>query len=99
MSAAADWGLAIPILVWFAGYVALLSAFVPRMRDRSKVTSEARSALMGRIGGRYTNIVTLKLFARPTDQAAYVRDAVDFHTGRYLAQQRLITAFGTLLAL
>jgi ATP-binding cassette, subfamily B, multidrug efflux pump len=28
-----------------------------------------------------------------------VRDAVDFHTGHYLAQQRLITAFGTLLAL
>src|SRR5256886_1205892 len=99
MSAAADWWLAIPIVLWFAGYVALLLVFVPRMRDRSKVTSEARSALMGRIVDSYTNILTLKLFARPRDEDAYVRDAVEDHTGRYLAQQRLITAFGTLLAL
>jgi ATP-binding cassette subfamily B multidrug efflux pump len=99
MSAAADWWLAIPIVLWFAGYVALLLVFVPRMRDRSKVTSEARSALMGRIVDSYTNILTLKLFARPRDEDAYVRDAVEFHTGRYLVQQRLITAFGTLLAL
>ena len=98
MTAAADWWLTLPILVWCAGYVSLLVFFVPRMRDRSKVTSEARSALMGRIVDSYTNIITLKLFARPRDEDAYVRDAIDFHTGHYLAQQRLITAFGTLLA-
>src|SRR5499426_1016213 len=99
MTAAADWWLTTPILLWVAGYVSLLAYFVPRMRDRSKVTSEARSALMGRIVDSYTNIVTLKLFARPREEDAYVRDAVEFHTGRFLAQQRLITAFGTLLAL
>jgi ATP-binding cassette, subfamily B, multidrug efflux pump len=99
MTAAADWWLALPILLWSAGYVSLLAFFVPRLRDRSKVTSEARSALMGRIVDSYTNIITLKLFARPRDEDAYVRDAIDFHTGHYLAQQRLITAFGTLLAL
>jgi ATP-binding cassette subfamily B multidrug efflux pump len=98
MTAAADWWLTIPILMWFAFYIGLLFYFVPRMRDRSKVTSEARSALMGRIVDSYTNIVTLKLFARPREEDAYVRDAVDFHTGLYLAQQRLITAFGTILA-
>src|SRR5215813_9337381 len=99
MTAATAWWLAVPILFWFAGYIGLLVFFVPRMRDRSKVTSEARSALMGRIVDSYTNIVTLKLFARPREEDAYVRDAVEFHTGRFLAQQRLITAFGTLLAL
>jgi ATP-binding cassette subfamily B multidrug efflux pump len=99
MTAAADWWLTIPILLWSAGYVGLLVFFVPRLRDRSKVTSEARSALMGRIVDSYTNIITLKLFARPRDEDAYVRDAIDFHTGNYLVQQRLITAFGTLLAL
>jgi ATP-binding cassette subfamily B multidrug efflux pump len=99
MTAAADWWLAIPIVFWFAGYIGLLAFFVPRMRDRSKVTSEARSALMGRIVDSYTNIVTLKLFARPREEDAYVRDAVEFHTGRFLFQQRLITQFGTLLAL
>src|SRR3954463_8146693 len=98
MTAAADWWLSTPIVLWSAGYIGLLVYFVPRMRDRSKVTSEARSALMGRIVDSYTNIVTLKLFARPREEDAYVRDAVEFHTGHYLAQQRLITAFGTLLA-
>jgi len=99
MTAAADWWLATPIVAWFAGYIGLLVYFVPRLRDRSKVTSEARSALMGRIVDSYTNILTLKLFARPREEDGYVRDAVEYHTGRFLAQQRLITAFGTLLAL
>src|SRR5215211_6559026 len=36
--------------------------------------------------------------ARPLEEDAYVRDAVEFHTGHFLAQQRLITAFGTILA-
>jgi ATP-binding cassette, subfamily B, multidrug efflux pump len=99
MMAAADLWLALPVLGWFAGYIALLIYFVPRMRDRSKATSEARSALMGRIVDSYTNILTVKLFARPHDEDNYVRDAIDRHTGRFQAGQRLITAFGTLLAL
>ena len=99
MTAAADWWLATPILIWFVGYNALLVYFVPRLRDRSKLTSEARSLMMGRIVDSYTNILTVKLFARPHDEDQYVRDSVDHHTGRFLAQQRLITAFGVLLAL
>ena len=97
MMAAADLWLTIPILSWFAGYVALLVYFVPRMRERSKVNSEARSALMGRIVDSYTNILTVKLFARPHDEDQYVRDAIERHTGLFLAAQRLMTAFGTLL--
>jgi ATP-binding cassette subfamily B multidrug efflux pump len=97
MTASADLWLTVPILAWFAGYVALLFYFVPRMRDRSKVNSEARSALMGRIVDSYTNILTVKLFARPRDEDDYVRDAIDRHTGLYQAAQRLMTTFGTLL--
>jgi ATP-binding cassette subfamily B multidrug efflux pump len=98
MTAAADYWLTAPILLWFVGYVALLYYFVPRMRDRSKVSSEARSALMGRIVDSYTNILTVKLFARARDEDNYVRDAVDRHTGLFLASQRLTTLFGTILA-
>jgi ATP-binding cassette, subfamily B, multidrug efflux pump len=99
MLAAADLWLAIPVVLWFGGYIGLLVYFVPRMRDRSKITSEARSALMGRIVDSYTNILTVKLFARPRDEDDYVKDAFVYHTGRFLAGQRLITAFGTLLAI
>jgi ATP-binding cassette subfamily B multidrug efflux pump len=97
MTASADPWLATPLLLWFAGYVALLAFFVPRMRDRSKVNSEARSALTGRIVDSYTNILTVKLFARASDEDRYVRDAIDRHTGLFLAAQRLMTVFGTLL--
>src|SRR5688572_17201468 len=97
MTAVADAWLTVPILAWFAGYVALLWYFVPRMRDRSKVSSEARSALMGRVVDSYTNILTVKLFARPRDEDNYVRDAVDRHVDRMLEAQRLLTWFGTLL--
>ena len=99
MTASADAWLTVPIFGWFAGYVALLWYFVPRMRDRSKINSEARSALMGRIVDSYTNILTVKLFARPRDEDNYVRDAVDRHVDVFLAAQRLLTMFGTILNL
>jgi ATP-binding cassette subfamily B multidrug efflux pump len=99
MTAAADAWLTIPILLWFAGYVGLLWYFVPRMRDRSKINSEARSALMGRIVDSYTNILTVKLFARADEEDNYVRDAVDRQVGTFSAAQRLLTVFGTVLNL
>src|SRR5262245_6986501 len=97
MTASADAWLTLPIFAWFAGYVGLLWYFVPRMRDRSKISSEARSALMGRIVDSYTNILTVKLFARPHDEDEYVRDAVERHTDVFIHAQRLLTMFGTLL--
>jgi len=92
--ASADAWLALPISVWFAGYLMLLRAFVPRMRDRSKQVSEARSMLTGRIVDTYTNILTVKLFARGRREDAYVRDAIDEHTGLFYASLRLNTLFG-----
>src|SRR6516225_2559693 len=44
-----DVRLAVPVLLWFAGYAALLRFFVPRLRHRSQGMSAARSALIGRI--------------------------------------------------
>jgi len=97
LTASADRWLAAPILLWFCGYASLLIYFVPRMRERSKVSSVARSTLMGRIVDSYTNILTVKLFARAREEDQYVRNAVDDHVHLFLASQRLLTAFGTLL--
>ena len=90
--------LAIPMLVWFVGYGVMLRAFVPRMRDRSRAMSEVRSALTGRIVDSYTNILTVKLFARATDEDAFVREGVDLHTSTFHRQLRLTTTFGLTLA-
>jgi ATP-binding cassette, subfamily B, multidrug efflux pump len=96
--ASADAWLALPVLVWFAGYLVLLRVFVPRMRDRSKEVSEARSVLTGRIVDTYTNILTVKLFARARHEDAYVRDAVDEHTGLFYASLRLNRLFSLSLS-
>jgi ATP-binding cassette subfamily B multidrug efflux pump len=95
--ASADLWLALPVLVWFAGYIAMLRYFVPRMQNKSKVMSEARSMLTGRIVDTYTNIVTVKLFARARDEDAYVREAIDTHTGRFHESLRLNTLFALTL--
>ena len=95
-----DVRLAAPVLCWFVGYGFFLRYFVPRLRDRSREMSEMRSALTGRVVDSYTNILTVKLFARPSDEDAFVRSAVDDHTAKFRHQLRLITLFGlTLTAL
>jgi ATP-binding cassette subfamily B multidrug efflux pump len=96
--AAADRWLALPVLIWFAAYLVMLRVFVPRMRDRSKEVSEARSLLTGRIVDSYTNILTVKLFARAREEDAYVREAVDEHTSMFHANLRLNTLFGLTLS-
>ena len=95
--ASADPWLALPILIWLAGYLVLLRVFVPRMRDRSKDVSEARSVLTGRIVDTYTNILTVKLFARARQEDDYVREAVDEHTDLFYRSLRLNTLFSASL--
>ena len=95
---AADLWLALPILVWFVAYAILLWIFVPRMRDRSLDVSEARSLVTGRVVDTYTNILTLKLFARAREEDAYVRDSIEMHTGHFHASLRLNTLFTLTLS-
>ena len=93
----ADWRLAVPIIVWFVLYGWVLSRFLPQMRERSRAMSEMRSVLTGKIVDSYTNILTVKLFARARDEDAFVRDAVDEHTETWRAQQRIGTWWGLCL--
>ena len=50
----------------------MLCFYVPRLRDRSRAMSEVRSALTGRIVDSYSNILTVKLFARAEDEDRFV---------------------------
>jgi ATP-binding cassette subfamily B multidrug efflux pump len=88
-----DWRLGMPILAWFVGYAATLRYFVPRLRDLARVSSEGRSLVMGRVVDSYTNILTVKLFARLVDEDAYVRDAIDDHHDAMRAHTQMITRF------
>jgi len=89
--------LAIPTVIWMVGYATFLRIFVPRMRDLSRVSSEARSQVMGRVVDSYTNILTVKLFARARDEDQHVRESLDEHEARMRAHMRWSTLFvGTL---
>jgi len=55
--------------------------------------------LTGRVVDSYTNILTVKLFARAADEDAFVRDAVDEHTEAFRDQTRMTTAYPCTLGL
>jgi ATP-binding cassette, subfamily B, multidrug efflux pump len=97
LMALADWRLAVPTALWFASYVFFLRYFVPRMRDLAKASSDVRSLVMGRVVDSYTNILTVKLFARARDEDEHVREAIDAHTAAIAAHMRLITRFMSTL--
>jgi ATP-binding cassette subfamily B multidrug efflux pump len=88
-----DWRLGLPTLVWSIGYLAFLWYFVPRMRDLARASSEIRSLVMARVVDSYTNILTVKLFARLADEDAYVRECIDEHQAAMGRHMRLITQF------
>ncbi len=90
--ARADVWLALPLVVWVAGYVGLLAWFIPRIRQRSWKASEAKSKLMGRIVDGYSNVLTLKLFAHTRREEAYVAEAMAEQTGKLRGMTRLTTA-------
>ena len=93
LMAAVDWRLGAPVLAWFAAYLLFLRHFVPRMRDLAKASSEVRSLVMARVVDSYTNILTVKLFARLADEDAYVRESIDEHQAAMGRHMRLITQF------
>jgi len=99
LMASNDLRLTIPVLLWFAGYAALLRYFVPWLRVRSRRMSDARSQLTGRVVDSYTNIQTVKLFARPRDEDEFVRAAMDDLTEAHRDQLRLSTLWGLTLNL
>ena len=97
--ASVDWRLTPPILLWFCGYAGILFYFVPRLRERSRAVSEMRSNLTGRVVDSYTNILTVKLFSRARDEDAFVREAINQHTGAFRDQTRMITGYVVMLSL
>jgi len=95
--ASSDARLAVPVLLWFVGYIVLLRAFVPRMRDRSQRMSEVRSALTGRVRRQLHQHPDSEA-VRPAHRRGRLRARrVDEHTKAFRRQLRLITFFSFTL--
>lgn len=89
----------LPILAWAIAYSLLLRQFVPRAVALSAKQSDARSALLGRIVDSYTNILTVKLFARDHQERSAVKGAIERHTRLGLDTLRLLTIAVSVLIL
>jgi len=87
----ADPWLTVPILVWAAGYTAILVYFVPRLQRVSELQADARALMTGRVVDSYTNIQTIKLFAHTRREQDYARGAMDEFLATVRRQMRLVT--------
>ncbi len=90
--AEADLWLVVPVILWLICYIWTLAYFVPRIKERSRIMSEARSMLTGRIVDSYTNILTVKLFAHADREDRYAREGLEEHTRKFHDQMRPITS-------
>ena len=90
--AQADLRLTVPLLIWLVGYIGALWYFVPRVKERAVIMSEARSMLTGRIVDSYTNILTVKLFAHTEREDGYAHAAMQEHLAKFRSQLAMITA-------
>ncbi|OPB01470.1 ABC transporter ATP-binding protein [Pseudomonas synxantha] len=97
--AEADWRLMIPLITWIICYSLALRYFVPRVKERSVISSEARSKLMGRIVDGYTNITTLKLFAHTQNEQEYAKQAIIEQTEKTQLAARVLTSMDTVICI
>ena len=91
MFAASDWRLAIPLVLWFVGYLLVMRHFVPKLGEMSKAQADARSMVTGRIVDSYTNIQTVKLFAHSDREDIYARDGLRHMLGTVYNSMRTTT--------
>ncbi len=79
--------LAIPVTIWMVAFTACVVWFGPATAGYATKLSNAESRVSGRVVDSYTNIETIKLFARDEDETKYVLSAL----------KRLKLRFGALM--
>jgi ATP-binding cassette, subfamily B, multidrug efflux pump len=94
-----DIRLALPMTGWFVIYAGLLVYFLPRIKLRSRESSEARSAVTGKVVDSFTNIMTVKLFGRRRDEDDYISEGYRRLNDVFLRQQRLNTFYSAGLVI
>jgi ATP-binding cassette subfamily B multidrug efflux pump len=94
-----DFSLALVVLLWLCAFSVLARYFVPRIRYHSRETAEAASMLNGRMVDSYSNIQTLKLFARHEESDQYMRQGFDIYQDTVLRFTRFITGVRASMAL
>ncbi|WP_126975270.1 ABC transporter ATP-binding protein [Frigidibacter oleivorans] len=97
MLAGADLRLTLPLILWLLAYLALLRWTVRRAGPASKASSDARSAITGRVVDSYTNIHSVKLFAHHDREIGYAKDAIETARRTFQKEMRIITSMDVML--
>ncbi len=91
MLAEADPRLLVPLVVWFVLYAALVRWTVRRAGPAAKASSDARSAVTGRVVDSYSNIHAVKLFAHHGRELDYAKEAIETARQAFMREMRIIT--------
>ena len=98
MLAEADPRLMVPLLIWFALYLALVRWTLRRAGPASKASSDARSAVTGRVVDAYTNIHSVKLFAHHDREMAYAKESIETARAKFQHEMRIVTRMDITLS-
>lgn len=99
MLAEADVRLLLPLVVWFVLYAVLVHWTVKRAGPASKASSDARSAVTGRVVDAYSNIHSVKLFAHHDSELAYAKEAIETARDTFRKEMRIITKMDLALTM
>ena len=91
MLAGADPRLLVPLVVWFILYAALVRWTIRYAGPAAKASSDARSAVTGRVVDAYTNIHSVKLFAHHDNELTYAKEAIEHARETFKQEMRIIT--------
>ena len=91
MLAGADLRLLLPLVIWFVLYAALVRWTVQRAGPAAKASSDARSAVTGRVVDAYTNIHSVKLFAHHDMEMTYAKEAIEHARSTFAKEMRIVT--------
>ena len=93
----ADVRLLAPMAIWFVLYACLVTWTVKRIGPASKASSDARSALTGRMVDAYTNIHSVKMFAHHDLEVGYARKAIEHTRHTFKKEMRIFTLMDVML--
>jgi ATP-binding cassette subfamily B multidrug efflux pump len=97
MLADADPRLMVPLILWLIGYLALMRWTIRRAGPAATASSEARSAVTGRVVDSYTNIHSVKLFAHQTQELDYAKEAIETARAAFQREMRIVTKMDIVL--
>ena len=85
-----DLWLAMPLVFWIVGYLLLMRWVIRRAGPAAKASSDARSAITGRVVDSYTNIHSVKMFAHHAREIDYAKEAIENARQTFMKEMRIV---------